>query len=43
MQMALAVNSSLMTLMKMNVFCTEPFRIPMAGKVSESLLCFDSV
>jgi cation-transporting ATPase 13A1 len=33
MQMALAVNNSLMTLMKMQVFCTEPFRVPMAGKV----------
>ncbi|KAG5184553.1 hypothetical protein JKP88DRAFT_354404 [Tribonema minus] len=28
MQMALAVNSSLLTLMKMHVFCTEPYRIP---------------
>ncbi|CAM9156199.1 unnamed protein product [Chrysoparadoxa australica] len=37
MQMALAVNSSLMTLMKMQVFCTEPFRIPMAGKVDVCL------
>ena len=33
MQTALAVNSSLMTLMKMQIFCTEPFRVPIAGKV----------
>jgi cation-transporting ATPase 13A1 len=33
MQTALAVNSSLMTLMQMQVFCTEPFRVPIAGKV----------
>lgn len=37
MQMALAVNSSLMTLMKMQVFCTEPFRIPTAGKLDYCL------
>uniref|UniRef100_A0A7S1BRA1 P-type ATPase A domain-containing protein n=1 Tax=Corethron hystrix TaxID=216773 RepID=A0A7S1BRA1_9STRA len=33
MQMALAVNSSLMKLMKMQIFCTEPFRVPIAGRV----------
>lgn len=33
MQTALAVNASLMTLMKMQIFCTEPFRVPIAGKV----------
>ena len=33
MQMALTVNKSLMTLMKMQVFCTEPYRVPMAGKL----------
>jgi cation-transporting ATPase 13A1 len=37
MQMALAVNNSLMTLMKMNIFCTEPFRVPMAGKLDSCL------
>ena len=34
MQMALAVNNSLMTLMKMQVFCTEPYRVPIAGKLN---------
>lgn len=33
MQMAVAVNQSLMTLMRMQVFCTEPFRVPVAGKL----------
>jgi len=33
MQMALAVNTALMTLMKLHIFCTAPFRVPLAGKV----------
>jgi cation-transporting ATPase 13A1 len=33
MQMALAVNNSLMTLMKLHIFCTEPYRVPIAGKL----------
>jgi len=37
MQMALAVNNSLMTLMKLQIFCTEPFRVPMAGKLDACL------
>lgn len=37
MQMALAVNNSLMTLMKMHVFCTEPYRVPTAGKLDACL------
>lgn len=37
MQMALAVNNSLMTLMKMHVFCTEPYRVPIAGKLDACL------
>jgi len=37
MQMAMAVNNSLMTLMKMHIFCTEPYRVPMAGKLDACL------
>jgi len=37
MQMALAVNSSLLTLLKAHVFCTEPYRIPLAGKTDTCL------
>ena len=37
MQMALAVNNSLMTLMKLHVFCTEPYRVPVAGKLDQCL------
>ena len=37
MQMAMAVNNSLMTLMKLQVFCTEPFRVPIAGKLDACL------
>eukprot|EP00928_Gymnodinium_smaydae_P020651 TRINITY_DN17989_c0_g1_i1.p1 TRINITY_DN17989_c0_g1~~TRINITY_DN17989_c0_g1_i1.p1 ORF type:complete len:1587 (+),score=333.95 TRINITY_DN17989_c0_g1_i1:53-4813(+) len=34
MQMAMAVNTALMGLMKNGVFCTEPYRVPLAGKVN---------
>jgi cation-transporting ATPase 13A1 len=37
MQMAMAVNTALMGLMKNGVFCTEPFRVPTAGKISHCL------
>ena len=37
MQMALAVNNSLMTLMRLQIFCTEPFRVPIAGKLDACL------
>ena len=37
MQTALAVNTALMALIKAGVFCTEPFRVPFAGKVDAVL------
>jgi magnesium-transporting ATPase (P-type) len=36
-QMAMAVNMALMSLMKTGIFCTEPVRVPLAGKVSHCL------
>ena len=37
MQMAMAVNMALMALVKGGIFCTEPYRVPYAGKVSHCL------
>jgi len=36
-QMALAVNHALMTLMKEGIFCTEPYRVPYSGKITHCL------
>lgn len=33
MQMAFAVHTALMSLLRTGIFCTEPFRVPYAGKV----------
>mmetsp|Transcript_357 Transcript_357/g.813 ORF Transcript_357/g.813 Transcript_357/m.813 type:complete len:1571 (-) Transcript_357:629-5341(-) len=37
MQTAMAVNTALLALMRAAVFCTEPFRVPLAGKVETCL------
>ena len=37
MQMAMAVNTALLNLTKSGVFCTEPYRVPYAGKVDHCL------
>merc|ERR1740130_9951 len=37
LQIAIAVNMALMALIKAGIFCTEPFRVPLAGKVQHCL------
>ena len=38
-ELALAVNNSILCLQKKNIFCTEPYRLPLSGKAT--ICCFD--
>ena len=39
LQLTIAVQASILTLQRLGVYCTEPFRIPIAGRVD--VCCFD--
>jgi len=39
MQLSISVNSSIISLIRSGIFCTEPYRIPLSGKITTC--CFD--